>query len=215
MLNYFTFNTTSEMVCLLFSIICLSQDKNMMWRYFMLYLLITLCAELAGIHLKRQHSNNQWIYNLLMIPDCIFISAIFYSLLEKPYKVIVGFTVLILIMYAYETMHHGIMSFNNTTNSLMAVIFVFWSLWYFYLLLKNDKYSRLAFYSDFWWVAGVLFFYFGNTAVNLFRGKLHFMITPKHFLTYYIYNILNILLYGCWSYSFICRRWLTTSKSLS
>ena len=28
-------------------------------------------------------------------------------------------------------------------------------------------------------------------------------------LTYFIYKTLNVILYSCWSYSFICRKWLT------
>jgi hypothetical protein len=67
---------------------------------------------------------------------------------------------------------------------------------------------------EFWWVAGVLFFYFAATICNLFEEKLEdIVITSTQNLNYFVFKALNIILYSCWSYAFICRKWLKTSKS--
>ena len=113
----------------------------------------------------------------------------------------------------YELFVDGAFKKHNITTSVMSVLFVLYSLYYFYCLLKDESHINLKYYPPFWWTAGVLFFYFGSTACNVFYSKLSVItVTPKHYLTYYIYNGLNIILYGCWSYSFICRKW-AVSKS--
>jgi hypothetical protein len=119
-------------------------------------------------------------------------------------------------LYIYDLTNHGFFVYNNLTYTVMSVIFVLYSLYYYYLLLKDDSFVNLRYSPAFWWVAGVLFFYFSTTACNLFNDKLNtIMLTPKHHLSYFIFKALNVILYGCWSYSFICRRWLTTtSKNL-
>jgi hypothetical protein len=136
-------------------------------------------------------------------------------------------------------------------------------------LLKDENYTDLRISANFWWVIGVLFFYFGSTAVNLYRGinitnqktevtkspkatvskvandtvkfqplkkvfinnidtvnvKAKFpkannkpskktpdnSKTSKEKLTEFILGLFIALLYISWIYSFICRRWLTTT----
>jgi hypothetical protein len=48
----------------------------------------------------------------------------------------------------------------------------------------------------------VFFFYFGSVACDLFFYQL--FLIPNN-LRSDIYAILNLLLYSCWSYSFLCR----------
>ncbi|EHQ27966.1 hypothetical protein Mucpa_3874 [Mucilaginibacter paludis DSM 18603] len=214
MLNYITFSTAFEIQCFLVAIFCLSRDMELPWRIIPIYLLITCIVEFIGIYLKREHQPNQWPYNILLVCHIVFTSFMFSSLLSK-YKnnrpPIIGGLVVLILFYAYDLFQHGFLRFNILCYNSMSVFFTVYSLFYFYLLLQEDTYIRLQYSADFWWVCGVLFFYFGNTAINLFRGKLAgIMITPKHAITYYIYIVLNVILYGCWSYSFICRKWLTS-----
>ena len=225
--SYFTFNTVCELICLIIALICLIKDKAVTWRNMILFLFITCAAEMMGIYIKhlyladRAHVHpNVWVYNILMVFQVIFPSVMFLAFFNKYFNgkpvIICGLAVLF-ATYAYEVFDHGLFKKHNVTTTIMSILFVGYSLYYFYCLLKDGAYIKLKFYPPFWWVAGILFFYFGATACNVFYAKLSAItITPKHYLTYYIYNALNLILYGCWSYSFICRRWLTTtSKSLS
>jgi len=272
MLNYLTFSTVFELQCFIVSIICLSKSNERAWKILPVYLLITCIAEVIGIYLKREHQANQWPYNILLICHVLFTSYLFLSLFRKHNKsklIIISGLVILTLLYLYDISQHGFLRFNLLTYNTMSVIFTIYSLYYFYLLLKDDQYINLKYSANFWWVAGVLFFYFGNTAVNLSRGnstdnpakaktsiiaasnasygdkmadtvkskapvaalkndsnfsktnpdtgkskeagKTGIVKTRRSLPYHIIYAILNLLLYSCWSYSFICKKWLQTS----
>jgi hypothetical protein len=220
MLKFITFNTGAEIICLIIALMCLIKDKSLAWRNMILFLLLTCITEISGIYVRklylidRAHVHpNVWLYNILLVFQMGFTNLMFNHLLSKysnskPF--IISGLALLVIFYAYETVSHGIFVYNNLTNIVMGVMFILYSLYFYYHLINDDKYFNLAFLPSFWWVAGVLFSNFGRTACNLFYGKLaSIMITSKHNLTFYIYIVLNIILYSCWSYSFICRKWET------
>jgi hypothetical protein len=223
LLDYFTLNTSAEIICFVIAFICLIKDKSPAWRSMVLFLLITCITELIGIYIKKQYladrthvKPNIWIYNVLIIFQAGFTSFMFGHLLNKYINsrlIIFGGLAILLVMYITEICIHGVFEKHNLTTVSMAVLFVLLSLIYFYQLNNDADYIVLISSPAFWWVSGVLFFYFGGTACNIFYYKLsRVVVTPKHYLTYYIYNALNIILYACWSYSFICRKWLTTTS---
>jgi len=213
MLHYITFNTFFEIQCFIIAVICLTKDKNQEWRGLIVYLLITCLTELTGIYFKTHHQANQWPYNILLLCHILFTSYMFYSLLNKYINskpIIHSGLAVLSLFYLYDTIQHGFFRFNMLTYNAMSVFFAFYSLFYFYLLLQHDTYIRLSISDEFWWTCGTLFFYFGSTAVNLFRGKPSpTKISSGHSTAYYIYIVLNMLMYGFWSYSFICRKWLS------
>jgi hypothetical protein len=211
--------TIFELQCLLFAFICLLKDPSPEWRSSWLFLVITCVTEFTGIYLKRQHLANQWPYNILLIFQILFFSYMFWALFGKNNRkkrfIIVSGLIILTLFYLYDLSQHGFYRFNTVAYNSMSVILVIYSLYYFYMLLKQDSYVKLKFSAAFWWSCGVLFFYFGDTAVNLFRGKLSkIMITQNHALPYFILMLLNIILYSCWSYSFICKKWLTKKSEI-
>jgi len=211
MISYITPSTFAEFVCFLISIICLKKDSNIIWKYMMLFLLITCVEEVIGIYTAKTYHNNHWVYNLFLPVETGFTLLMFSHLLGKYQKnnSIIPGVVLLALVYFYDLINHGLYKFNFLTFTVMSVLFVLYSLYYYFLFLTDDVYTDLKRSAEFWWVAGVLFFYFGNTICNLFNEKLFkIMITPKQHLSYLIFKILNIILYACWSYSFVCRRWL-------
>lgn len=218
MLIYFTTSTVSELVCLLFAILCLLKDTSIIWRSMILYLLITCVAELFGKFIAIKTHNNQWVYNIFLLFEGGFTHLMFSNLFRKYINskpiIICGFA-LFLICYIAEMSHHGFFKYNNFTYFFMSILFVLYALYYYYLLLRDNDTIILKYSAEFWWVAGTLFFYFGNTVCNLFNSQLDTLqIFPNYQLAYLIFNVLNIILYGLWSYSFICRKWLaTTSKN--
>ena len=218
MLNYLTVNTTIEIVCLLIAFICLLKDDSQIWQGFILYLFVTCVAEILGIYIKKQlHQSNAWVYNMSMIFEAIFVSLMYWILFgryNKSKPIIAGGLILLGVIYIYDIMSHGLFDYNNLTYSVMSILYVFYAMFYYYSLLQDDEYIHLKYSAKFWWVTGTLFFYFGSTVCNLFYNSLLIVITPRHYLTYYIYNALNIILYGCWSYSFICKKWLMTTSEV-
>ena len=220
MLKYLTINTSAEWICFIVACICLIRDKSPVWRGMILFLLITGLSETLGICIKGQYladpenvRPNVWVYNILLIFQAGFISAMFASLLKVHIKsgpvILIGLA-LLSILYINEQVEHGIFKKHAITTIVMSVLFIVYSYYYFYLLLRDERNINLTYYPGFWWVAGILFFYFGSIITNLYYEKIRdFVASPKPYLRY-IYNVLNVLLYACWSYSFILRRWPTT-----
>ncbi|MDB5131125.1 MAG: hypothetical protein JWR02_874 [Mucilaginibacter sp.] len=219
--NYFTASTISELICFAIAAACLITDKSLMWRIMVMYLFVTCVAELIGVYVagSKQSVNNYWVYNIFLIFESGFTHLMFAFLLNRYINskpiIIIGFAIFSLI-YIYELIDnraHQLYGFNMNSYKVMSVLFVVYSLYYYYLLLKDDNYIDLKYSAEFWWVAGVLIFYFTDISCTVFyRHLARVRLWNGRHLTHYIISVLNILLYGCWSYSFICRKWLTTTS---
>ncbi|SFW88661.1 hypothetical protein [Chitinophaga sancti] len=207
---YFTLNTVAEMICLLVAAFCLAKDKTPIWRYFIVYLLLTCATELTGVYIREMTSlSNAPFYNVYLLIECGFISCFFYQLyLQYTNKrsLLIIWLCIFLVMYVLEGLKFHFAKFVNLTASTESVVFVLASLYFYYLILRDDKYIVLNTYAPFWWVNGTLIFYFGSTATNIFNDYLvHEIKSITMSIRYVTYSILNVLLYACWSYAFICR----------
>lgn len=211
MVTYLTFNIIIETICFFIALITLI-SRPLPWPIMLVYLVIVCGVEITGVYLKTHHLANQWPYNILLAVQMVSISLMFHYLLKRYFTskpVILNGLALLFALYVYELFTHGFFTYNNTTYTVSLVIYIVYGLYYFYLILKDDAYIDLKFSTEFWWVAGLLLFCFGSTMVNLLHGSLSKIeVTTKHHLPYYIFMVLNWLLYGFWSYAFICKKWL-------
>jgi uncharacterized membrane protein YfcA len=225
MAHYFTLNTSIELLCLLIAVISLRKNGHLLWRSIIIFLLITCVAEIMGIYVKRLYLSNMghfhpnaWVYNILIFFQIGFFSLMFFELLKKysnAKPIILSCLVALMAFHIYNIFERSIYVYDERTKTVMSILFVLYSFYFYYCLLKDDNHEELRKLPDFWLATGVLFFYFGTTAFNLFYDNLSQILSrSKDSLSYlkYITNTLNIILYGCWSYSFICRRWLTTTS---
>lgn len=161
----------------------------------------------------RSHSiSNIKLYNGFLVVECLFISYFFFNLYKDfHYKLrwLIGWLVLFFAMYIAELgyYHFDFNNFTSITATIMSVVFVLASLYYYYCKLEDESYEPLLSSASFWWVSGALFFYFGSTACNLFFDYLAEYEVGRYnkSVRYLIFNILNIILYSCWTFSFICR----------
>ncbi|MRG44482.1 hypothetical protein GFS24_05125 [Chitinophaga sp. SYP-B3965] len=211
-MQYFTLNTIAEWISFLTSVVCLSKDRDPVWKRFSIYLLIVCLVETGGIYFRETlHQPNTPLYNGLLPIECFAVSSMFYHLL-KPYgirrDIFLAWITLFALCFLTELISSRFSHYAHQTLVLMAVVFILASLYYFYLVLKDDHYVSLGTYAPFWWVSGALIFYFGGTATNTFFQYL--LNDPEtrsiHYsLRYHIFKVLNVLQYGCWSYAFICR----------
>jgi hypothetical protein len=203
-----------EIACFVTALVCLTKDSHLAWRSMVLFLLIICLTEVTGLFIRKSHHSNAWLYNIYLVFEASFTSLLFGSILGKYFNskplILSGLAVL-LLLYVYELFDHGLYIFNDLTATVMSVIFVLYSVLYYFLLIKDEEYVDLKRSAPFWWVAGALFFYFGSTACNLFYPFLKDVKIAGHNITYYIFTALTILLYSCWSYSFICKKWPTTT----
>jgi len=208
--QYFTTNTITEIVCFTICSFCLFKEKNPYWRTFIVYLFIVCLTEMGGIHLRLMKISNSMLYAGFLFVECTVVSAFFYHLFAKyKHKITLFYSWMgIFVMAAlWELFSGSFEHFPYRTAALMSVVFVIASLYFYMLVIRDENFRRLGTYPAFWIVNGILFFYFGSTACNVFFNYLLQTETGTITLSirYIVFTVLNILLYGCWSYAFICR----------
>lgn len=211
MAGYFTINTVSELVCLVTSLVCLIKDKSLAWRLLVVYMLLNCLTEVAGIYIRVQlHGHNFPVYNIMLLAECGMVTYFFYSIFKTfrdIRRLVIWWLVIFIATYITELILNSMNQFLFFTASVMSIVFVLTALYFYYLMLKGEKYMQLSTYAPFWWVNGALFFYFGSTACNIFFDYLvkDTQIFFGNSIRYLVFSILNIILYGFWSYAFICR----------
>lgn len=199
-----------EATCLILALIYLRHESNAYWKLAIWFLFITICVEVTGFYVLRKilHVNNAWIYNFYSLIKIGYVGLMFYyffsDYIRKPKYLLMGLAVP-LISFVIETVFHGILVYHSITNTIMSVVFVSYGWYYFYQLLKSPQYVDLNTHASFWWISGISFFCFGSVVCDLAFSYINIFIDGVHTLRYYIFIVLNILLYGFWSYSFLCR----------
>ncbi|MFA6248808.1 MAG: hypothetical protein WC615_17830 [Mucilaginibacter sp.] len=208
---FISVSTVSEFLCFLVALLCLYKDKAVAWRLFIPFLLLTCVVEVIGIYVREfVHIPNYAIYNFYILFECVFTSYFFFYLYKAyQYKLkwLLVWFALFAVMYIAELLYNNFSNFVSVTASVMSVVFVLASLYFYYLKLKDEHFEPLVFSAPFWWVSGTLFFYFGSTVCNNFSKYLamYEIIAYKYSVRYLIFNLLNIIMYIFWSYAFICR----------
>jgi hypothetical protein len=217
---YITVNTAAEFICFVVSILCLYKDKDPVWRSFILFLLATCLVEVGGIFMRIVlHKPNFMLYNVFLVIESLFESYFFYHLYKTYYnrfKLFGAWAITFLFVYFAELLSNKYAGFVFITFTVVSVVLVLASVYYFYLVLREDQFRQLSVYAPFWWVSGTLCFYFAGTASNIFFSYLAKDQAPiiNHSIRYVVFNILNVVLYLNWSYSFICRYRQRISSSL-
>ena len=211
-MNFFQPIIIAEIISLIVALFLLLKDKIAFWKINIIYLIIALSAETGGGYLAHQLKHNLWIYNTFLLFEITFISYGMYYCLKKhinPRPIVftgLGFCYLTFIIF---TLRNGIHYYNDIFNdqavNVMSVIFVLYCLYYYYKLLNDEETLDLKYHPEFWWVNGVLFYYFGSTATNLTYDLFKIKVFDHIPLRLFIYYITNVILYSNWIYSYICR----------
>ena len=221
MKSYITLNTASEFLCLAISFFCLYREKDKVWKSFILFLFLTTFTEVAGIYMRKAlHWPNFMLYNVFLVVECSMLNYFFYHLFRTDHKMrkllTAGFVVFLLYYFIELSVKH-FSAFASASATLESVEFILASIYYYYRLLKEEKYRQLSKDPSFWWVNGTICFYFAGVACNIFFSYL--MLPDKtpiaYSARYIVFSIINVILYSCWSYSFICRYLQRTSSSSS
>jgi len=211
-MNLFNPIIIGEVVSLIVALLLLLKDHNIFWKVNIVYLFIALSTETAGGYLAQQHKHNLWIYNTFLIFEITFISYGMYYCLKKymnPRPIVFTGLGICYLTFIIFTFRNGIHYYNDISNdqtvNVMSVIFVLYCLYYYYKLLNDEETLDLKYHPEFWWVNGVLFYYFGSTATNLTYGIFTVNVFEHVPLRLFIYYITNAILYSNWIYSYICR----------
>jgi hypothetical protein len=215
---YLTLNTISELFCLAVSIFCLYREKDKVWKSFILFLLFTCLTELAGIYIRRElRLPNFWVYNIYLVIECAVTNYFLFHLIKTTLdlkKWLTAWFAIFLLFYFIELYVKHFNAYVSASTTFMSVELIVASIYYYYRLLKEENYRKLSKDASFWWVNGTICFYFAGIACNIFFSYLLF---DKTYITksvsYFLFSLQNVILYSCWSYSFICRYLQRTSSS--
>jgi hypothetical protein len=203
-------NVFIELLCFIGAFFYLKKEKEQHWYAFVWFMLFITLLELAGWAMRYLLTmNNHWLYNIHMVVEVFFVAWIlhrfFKSMVDSKPWILTGLVVFV-ISYTIESIARGFVKYNEFTASLTAVLFVIAAGCYFYCLLKSEEYVELLRHPPFWIITGIFLFYFGSTAANIFFEELKQLNLVYHIpLRYFIFPVLNAMLYGCWIYGFRCK----------
>ncbi len=216
MKDYLTLNTISELFCLAVSIFCLYREKDKVWRSFILFLLFTCFTELAGIYIRRElRLPNFWVYNIYLIIECVATNCFLFHLIKaKPdlRKLLGGWFAVFLLFYFIELYIKHFNAYVTASITFLSVELILASIYFYYRLLKEEHYRKLSTDASFWWVNGTICFYFSGIACYIFFSYFFLDTYITKSVSYFLFSLQNVILYACWSYSFICRYLQRTSS---
>jgi len=213
----FPFSQVFEIICLIIAIRFLQPVKSPFWRSFRWFMLITVLVEVTGHILRYYDINNHGIYNLYMPVEALYKYYVLYWLCRDYFKVeywLIPFAGIFFILYLYESIDKNFSQYSYITNSVMSVSMVIVCCLYYYYFLKKEEYVNIYEHAPFWIITALFFFYLGSTACNVFWYYLTTIYKTQHIpVRFIIFALLNFIMYGCWSYSFICKYRQTISSS--
>ena len=210
-------NLLLEIVCFAFALVLL-KNKTGFWRYFKMYMLLTVLIETAGWLMRVYWKvNNQWIYNLFSPLQVLFLYWVFLKIYpdQSNRRRFMGICILLFsVVYIVECFYHPFTTFNYYSWIVFSFLIIITCGLYYYFLLKDEEYIHLATHPPFWFVTGVFVYFFCSSVCTLFFTQLvRINITQNISLRYLLFILFNFILYGCWSYAFLCRYKQTTSSS--
>lgn len=199
-----------EFLCLLAAIIFLKTDE-LAWRSFIFFMLFIVLVDGTGWGMAVFFNmKNHWLYNIqLLVETCYtfwLINKIFTRTFSSHPVFLKASVAVFFVSYLIENSLSHFLQYSSISSSLSSVLLIALCCCYFYLLLKKENETDLLKNPDFWIMAGVFLFYFSSLAANLFFQELMSINIIKNIpLRYYIFTVLNILLYGSWFIAFKCR----------
>jgi hypothetical protein len=211
------FSQVFETICLIIAFRYLSVVESSFWRSFRWFMLITVIVEITGHVLRSYDIKNHGLYNMYLPVEASFKYYVLYRLCRNYFKVgywIIPFAGIFCILYLSEGFMNGFNRYAYITNSVMSVSIVITCCLYYYYFLKKEEYVNIYTHAPFWIITALFFFYLGSTACNVFWSYLSNIYATQHIpVRFIIFSLLNFIMYGCWSYSFICKYRQTISSS--
>ncbi|HEY1870147.1 MAG TPA: hypothetical protein VGG71_03770 [Chitinophagaceae bacterium] len=214
----YLFNFTFIAECIAFlAALYLLDKKTGTWRLFIPFLSVTLVVETIGWYLidKSRPSNNNWIYNILLLFNGIFTFWILSKadpLVKARRYLLICLSVFISFSIFNMLLFEGFWKYNGYTEMLLDLMTSIYICYFFYQVIAENVYRNLYKYEYFWIAIGFLFSSLGSVVLYIFIDSLTSYYNNTHINIYgYINYGLNVVLYGSLIISFICRRRSTRS----
>jgi len=219
MLWFYTSIVDIVFVCFVCSVFFLKQKNAGWYRHFIWFLGLSFLVELAGyLCFFIYHTKNHFIFKFFMPVEAIFsfwaMAHIFKNLIRNTALLFWVVTGSFIACYTIEVLSIQFTEYSSISSDVLSFAVIILCLLYYYLFLKQETYTNLWQHADFWVLTGFFLFYFVITASNYFfkhvSGINQKSIIPLRFS---ILIVINLILYGCWTYAFLCRKRKTISAS--
>jgi hypothetical protein len=177
-------------------------------KFFPLFLLLTLFAEVYGSYLSYSNQRNIEFYNFFTVLEfCFYLIILRLIIKNKNIRKIIVITTILYVIAAIVNIsfYQGKNSFHTITYSIGCLIVVSFCIYFFLELFRLPKSIKLSRNPAFWICSGLLFFYccgFPLYAFINFWSHLEWII--KRFDD--IVTILNTFLYTLFTIAFLCNR---------
>ncbi|WP_028295696.1 hypothetical protein [Olivibacter sitiensis] len=199
--------------CFIASLVFLKSDQERHWSILRLFLAFTVLTELFALYIGHwlRHSN-LYVYNTYMLVEGLAMPTLLYFMnpIRKrswlPYGSLLALWLLgYSLFYAWYIWKKGLSDPADPLIDKLCFFILFYAVAYYVGLLLSNYRPDLLRQAHFWWVNGVLFFYFGNTVLNVLSKYLNMEMWPGMSARHFLFILLNILLYGLWTLSFYLR----------
>jgi hypothetical protein len=160
------------------------------------YLFVAFTVEMIGIYFSLNNEYNLFIFYIFSFLEFSFFCFIFMNLLNYPKKYILFsvFTAAFGVLAIIDFYINGARKMNEISRNTECILLMFFSILYFYKLIKKPIEQSLISTFSFWFCSSVLIYFAGSFFIFLFTNYLLIRKSPETLLGIYaIHSVFNII----------------------
>ncbi|WP_103864391.1 hypothetical protein [Aquimarina sp. I32.4] len=181
---------------LLLSITKFKSLNTIQIRLLHLLILVFIVESISNI-LWRKKINNLPVYHFFTVIQFLLIINIYREVLSyiysKSFFIIIGIGFIIFAIINTVFLQN-LYTFNSNATTVLGVLVVFFSLSYFYVLLKEAKYSPLENNPMFWINSGFLIYFSSSLILFYINNSMFKGSTEASYLVWGLHAVVNIVL---------------------
>lgn len=183
---------------------------NNVMRLFSQFIMITACAESAGLYMAGHGINNLWLLHFYTIVEFSAFMAFYYMIFpQKRVKQLFKAAIVVFAMadLAYIIAIADLATFNTLFRTIESFTLTIAGIFYFYHALSNDKFQEpLEKMPVFWINSGILLYFMGNVFLfmlfNIFLG-----VSPSQNTSMWtIHAVLNVVANVLFTKGLLCSK---------
>ncbi|MBP6433019.1 MAG: hypothetical protein KA319_14755 [Ferruginibacter sp.] len=194
-------------------IICYRKNRKSIWFAFAVYLLVLYGMEELGTWFGKQklRKENTILYKWIVVPSLFFMyHMLYYYIVQVKYKKFVIVSgILFLALALFENIFWNKEHFYSISMSISygCLAVLFFSLLYFFDLVKGDNLLHFKRLMSFWVCTGLLIFYLGSFPYLTFFNSMAISKTSSIAVMYrWIFIFLNYTMYILFTIGYICSK---------
>ncbi len=213
MMDNFNLNLLSEFLSLAAAIRYQRWLRNSPFWLFIPFLAYTLLSEIFATWVWS--GNNGWLYNLYVLIQAGFMAYFFYHMLnQKSLRLIIFISMLGFFSFcAIVFLKTSFLKFNILVFSMDGLLMTCLSFLFLFFVLKVNDLSVIRRMQPALWVtAGILAFFPMVTVLFAVSDIIRFEKVRIFgvYLDNFIPQVLSLIMYGCFAYSFYLSKWRQT-----